>query len=125
MSYDPQNVFAKILDGKIPAKKLDENPHALAFEDIHPLAPVHALVIPKGAYENLIDFVERGSDAELADLVRLMADVAKAKGVDRSGFRIIANNGPDGHQEVPHLHFHILGGRRMGPMVKRPSDGSL
>ena len=123
MSYDPQNIFAKILQGIIPAKKVTENEDALAFEDIHPLAPVHSLVIPKGAYENLIDFAEKGSDAELANLVRLMVGVAKAKGVDRSGFRIIANVGADGHQEVPHLHFHLLGGRKMGPMVKRPSDG--
>jgi diadenosine tetraphosphate (Ap4A) HIT family hydrolase len=125
MSYDPANIFAKILSGLIPAKKVAENEVALAFEDIHPQAPVHTLVIPKGAYENLQDFAERGSDAELAGLVRLMAKVATTKGVDRTGFRIIANNGPDCHQEVPHLHFHILGGRKMGPMVKRPTDGPL
>lgn len=123
MSYDPQNVFAKILKGAIPASKVGEDEHSLAFEDIHPLAPVHSLVIPKGAYEDLLDFADRGSDAELAGLVRMMARVAKAKGVDKTGFRIIANVGPDGHQEVPHLHFHVLGGRRMGPMVKRPVEG--
>lgn len=123
MSYDPQNVFAKILKGTIPASKLAEDEHSLAFEDIHPLAPVHTLVIPKGAYESLLDFAEQGSDAELAGLVRMMAQVARAKNVDRSGFRIIANVGPDGHQEVPHLHFHVLGGRQMGPMVKRPVEG--
>lgn len=123
MSYDPENVFAKILSGAIPASRVGEDEHALAFEDIHPLAPTHTLVIPKGAYESLIDFAEQGSDAELAGLVRMLAQVAKAKGVDRTGYRIIANNGPDGHQDVPHLHFHVLGGRKMGPMVKRPTEG--
>lgn len=123
MSYDANNIFAKILKGLIPAKKVAENEQALAFEDINPLAPVHTLVIPKGPYESLVDFADEASDAELAGLVRLIAEVARAKGVDRSGFRLIVNTGTDGHQDVPHVHFHVLGGRRMGPMVKRPAEG--
>ncbi|MBF0268115.1 MAG: histidine triad nucleotide-binding protein [Alphaproteobacteria bacterium] len=123
MTYDPKNVFAKILRGEIPSQKLGEDEHSLAFEDIHPLAPVHTLVIPKGPYESLLDFADQASDAELASLVRMLAKVARDKQVDRTGFRIIANTGSDGGQDVPHLHFHVLGGRRLGPMVKRPSDG--
>ena len=123
MSYDAGNIFAKILKGLIPAKKVAETEQALAFEDINPLAPVHTLVIPKGPYETLIDFADQASDAELAGLVRTLAQVARAKGVDRSGFRVIVNVGADGHQEVPHVHFHLLGGRQMGPMVKRPAEG--
>lgn len=119
MSYDDSNIFAKILKGLIPAKKVAENDQALAFEDINPLAPVHTLVIPKGPYATLVDFADLASDAELAGLVRAIAEVARAKGVDRSGFRVIVNVGDDGHQEVPHVHFHVLGGRQMGPMVKR------
>lgn len=121
MSYDPENIFARILRNEVPCKKVDENDHALAFEDIHPQAPVHTLVIPKGGYTDLMDFADRGSDAELASLVRLMAHVARNKGVGRTGFRIIANNGDEGGQEVQHLHFHVLGGRRLGPMLKRPA----
>ncbi|CAA6604823.1 Uncharacterized 13.2 kDa HIT-like protein in hisE 3'region [Rhodospirillaceae bacterium LM-1] len=123
MTYDPQNVFARILRGELPCRKLDEDQHSLAFEDIHPLTPTHALVIPKGPYESLLDFADQASDAELASLVRLLAKVARDKQVDRTGFRVIANTGSDGGQDVPHLHFHVLGGRRVGPMVKRPSDG--
>jgi histidine triad (HIT) family protein len=120
MSYDPKNIFARILKGEIPCKKAHENEHALAFEDISPQAPIHTLVIPKGAYEGLLDFADQASDAEIAGLVRAIAAVAREKGVDKTGFRLIANIGPDGHQEVPHLHFHVLGGRPMGRMVSKP-----
>ncbi|MBF0356743.1 MAG: HIT domain-containing protein [Alphaproteobacteria bacterium] len=121
MSYDPQNVFAKILRSEIPAGRILEDEHSLAIEDIHPQAPVHSLVIPKSPYESLLDFADEASDAELASLVRMLAKLARAKGVDRTGFRVLANVGADGHQEVQHLHFHLFGGRRLGPMIKRPA----
>ena len=122
MAYDPNNVFAKILRGELPCQKVYEDEHVLAFPDIRPQAPVHVLVIPKGAYESLDDFHAKASDAEQAALMRAIGKVARLSGVGNSGYRVIANTGSDGHQEVPHLHFHILGGRPMGRMVSRPSE---
>ncbi len=122
MSYDPNNIFARILRGELPCKKVYEDEHVLAFHDIRPLAPAHVLVIPKGAYVSLDDFHAKASDAEAAGLVRALGKVARLAGVGESGYRVIANNGVDGHQEVPHLHFHVLGGRQMGRMVGRPSE---
>ncbi len=122
MSYDPNNIFARILKGELPCKKLYEDEHVLAFHDIRPQAPVHVLVIPKGAYESLDDFHAKASDAELAGLMRAIGKVARLAGVGDSGYRVISNIGRDGHQEVPHLHFHVLGGRQMGRMVGRPSE---
>ena len=119
MSYDQNNVFARILRGELPCKKVYEDDHVLAFNDIRAQAPVHVLVIPKGAYESLDDFHAKASDAEMAALMRAIGHVARQAGVAESGYRIIANNGRDGHQEVPHLHFHVLGGRPMGRMVSR------
>ena len=120
MGYDRNNVFARILRGELPCKKLYEDEHVLAFHDIRPLAPVHVLVIPKGAYESMDDFHAKAGDAEVAALTRAIGKVARLTGVAESGYRIIANNGRDGHQEVPHLHFLVLGGRQMGRMVGRP-----
>jgi histidine triad (HIT) family protein len=120
MSYDPNNIFARILKGEIPCKKAHESEHALAFEDISPQAPIHTLVIPKGAYESVMDFADSASDAEIAGLFRAIAATARAKGVEDDGFRLICNNGRDGRQEVPHLHFHVMGGRQMGRMVPKP-----
>lgn len=117
MAYDPNNIFARILRGEIPCKKVYEDAHVLAFHDINPKAPVHILVIPKGAYVSMDDFQAKASDAEAAALMRAIGKLARQAGVGDSGYRIIANTGTDGHQEVPHLHFHILGGRRMGRMV--------
>lgn len=117
--YDDNNIFARILRGEIPCKKVHEDEHTLAFEDINPRAPVHTLVIPKGKYVSMNDFAEKASDAEIAGLMRAVRTVAALKGVDASGFRLIANNGVDGGQEVPHLHFHVLGGRVIGTMVSR------
>jgi histidine triad (HIT) family protein len=121
MSYDSNNVFARILRGEIPSKKVYEDAHVLAFQDVRPQAPVHVLVIPKGAYESMDDFHHKASDAEAAALMKAIGKVARLAGVGDSGYRIIANTGGDGHQEVPHLHFHILGGRPMGRMVSPPS----
>ncbi len=118
MAYDPNNIFARILRGEIPAKKLYEDEHALAFYDINPLAKLHVLVIPKGAYVSMADFSARASDAEIAGLIRAVGRVARDLGLEESGYRILANHGPDSHQEVPHLHLHIFGGQRLGKMIQ-------
>lgn len=122
-SYDPQNIFARILRGEIPAKTVAETDHSLAFHDIRPHAPVHVLVIPRGAYVNLDDFSENASAEELADFWRLAARVAREMGVMEgeggTGYRAIANAGADSHQEVPHFHLHILGGRPLGALLAR------
>lgn len=117
MAYDPNNVFAKILRGEIPCKKLLENEHVLAFPDIAPKAPVHILVIPKGAYTDMDDFTARASAEEIAALFRALGDLARQAGIDKTGYRVISNCGLNGGQEVPHLHLHLLGGGRLGPMI--------
>ena len=119
MAYDSNNVFARILRGEIPCKKLYESKHALAFHDINPLAPVHVLVIPKGAYVTLDELTAQGSAEELADFLKAIGEVAKLTGATGSGYRILANNGDDANQEVPHLHVHVFAGRPLGPMLKR------
>lgn len=122
MSYDDQNIFAKILRGEIPCDKVYEDDHCLAFNDIAPQAPVHVLVIPKGPYVSFDDFHANASDAEIAGFVRGIGTVARMKGVDADGYRIISNIGHNGHQEVPHLHVHVVGGRPMGRMLSKPRD---
>ncbi len=117
MSYDDSNIFAKILRGEIPAKKVFENEWALAFHDIRPQAPVHVLVIPKGKYVSLDDFGAQASADEIAGFVRAVAETAAALGLPAKGYRILANNGRDGGQEVPHFHVHIFGGRHLGRMI--------
>ena len=119
MAYDPNNIFAKILRGEIPAKRVHETEHSLAFHDIRPLAPVHVLVIPKGAYVSMEDFSAKASAAEIADLFQAVGEVARKLGVVESGYRILANAGADARQEVPHLHIHVFGGRPLGPMLQR------
>ena len=119
MSYDPNNIFAKILRGEIPCKKIYEDAHALAFHDINPKAPTHILVIPKGAYVTHNDFVQRASEAEITGFERAVGKVAQMAGVDGSGYRLISNCGANAHQEVPHYHVHILGGRALGPMLTK------
>jgi len=118
MAYDSNNIFAKILRGEIPCEKVYENDYALAFKDIAPQAPVHTLVIPKGAYVSFDDFSANASDVEIAGYIRAIGVVAREAGVLESGYRILSNIGEDGGQEVPHLHVHIFGGRRLGTMVK-------
>lgn len=120
MAYDPNNIFAKILRGEIPCDKVFEDDHTLAFNDINPQAPVHVLVIPKGAYENMDDFHANASDAEIAALIRAVGTVARMTGVDDTGYRILSNTGNDAHQEVPHLHIHVCGKRDLGRMIGRP-----
>ena len=117
MAYDPNNIFAKILRGEIPCRKLYENDHALAFHDIHPQAPAHALVIPTGAYVAHDDFAANASDAEIAGFERAVGQVATLLGVDQTGYRLLSNCGVNAHQEVPHYHVHVLGGRALGPML--------
>jgi diadenosine tetraphosphate (Ap4A) HIT family hydrolase len=117
--YDENNIFAKILRGEIPCAKVFEDEHTLAFNDINPLAPFHVLVIPKGAYVSWDDFAERGGEAEQAALVRAVGRVARDAGLVGGGYRLLANVGQDGGQEVPHLHVHIFGKRKLGPMLAR------
>lgn len=119
MAYDPSNVFARILRGEIPARKVYEDEWALAFHDINPLAPVHVLVIPKGAYVSMADFSARASDAEVLGFFRAVGKVARELGLDERGYRMLANHGPDSHQEVPHLHVHLFAGAPLGPMLKK------
>jgi len=119
MAYDNENIFAKILRGEIPCDKVYEDDHALAFRDINPQAPVHVLVIPKGAYINTDDFSAKASDAEIAGYFRAVGYVARELGVVGAGFRTLANNGSDARQEVPHFHTHILAGRDLGSMIKK------
>ncbi len=117
--YDPSNVFARILRGEIPCKRVHEDDHALAFHDIAPQAPVHVLVIPKGAYVSVADFTANATDAEIAGFWRAVGLVARSLGLEEGGYRILSNMGEDGGQEVPHFHVHIFGGRRIGRMVPR------
>ncbi|MFN7176150.1 MAG: histidine triad nucleotide-binding protein [Thermaurantiacus sp.] len=117
--YDPSNIFAKILRGEIPARKVHEDEWSLAFHDINPQAPVHVLVIPKGPYVSFADFSEKASDAEIAGLVRAIGKVARDLGLEEDGYRLLANAGTHAHQEVPHLHLHIFAGRPLGPMLTR------
>ncbi|MBA4041612.1 MAG: histidine triad nucleotide-binding protein [Sphingobium sp.] len=115
--YDDNNVFARILRGEIPSKRVHEDDHAIAFHDINPQAPTHILVIPRGAYVSWDDFAARANDAEIAGFVRAVGIVARAAGLVEPGYRLLANTGPHAHQEVPHLHVHILAGRPLGPML--------
>ncbi len=117
MAYDDNNVFAKILRGEIPCKKLYEDDYALAFPDIHPKAPTHVLVLPKGRYISLADFGATASPEEITGFWRAVSHVAKQLGVEETGYRLICNAGPDSHQEVPHFHAHILGGRPLGHLL--------
>jgi diadenosine tetraphosphate (Ap4A) HIT family hydrolase len=119
LEYDDQNIFAKILRGEIPCRKVFEDEWALAFDDINPQAPVHVLVIPKGAYVSWDDFSAKASDAEIAGFVRAVGHVGRELGLVEPGYRLLANIGMDAHQEVPHLHIHIFGGKPLGPMLMR------
>ena len=117
-TYDDQNIFAKILRGEIPNDTVLETEHSLAFRDIHPQAPVHVLVIPKGPYVCFDHFAQAASDAEIVDFNRAVGKVCEMEGVEAGGFRLISNAGEAGVQEVPHLHIHILAGRPLGRMLQ-------
>lgn len=120
-TYDDQNIFAKILRAEIPNDTVLETAHTLAFNDINPQAPVHVLVIPKGAYVCHDHFAAEASDAEIVDFMRVTARICEQRGIspgaDGEGFRVIGNAGAHGLQEVPHYHLHILGGRPLGPLL--------
>jgi diadenosine tetraphosphate (Ap4A) HIT family hydrolase len=117
--YDDSNIFARILRGELACKKVYEDDHALAFEDINPQAPVHILVIPKGRYVAWDDFTAKASETEIAGFIRAVGQVAREAGLAAPGYRLLANNGGHGHQEVPHLHVHIFGGKQLGAMLPR------
>ena len=117
MNYDQNNIFAKILRNEIPCKKVFENDFVLAFHDINPQKKIHVLVIPKKNYVNLDDFNQKASEKEIVELSKAISHVAKLVGVSNQGYRTLANIGSDGGQEVPHLHFHIFGGEKIGKMV--------
>ena len=121
MKYDDNNIFAKILRGEIPCKKIYEDEYVLAFYDINPQKKIHALVIPKGEYVNLDDFSSKASEKEIVGLIKGIGTVAKKLGVSAvekgGGYRSLVNVGENGGQEVPHLHFHIFGGEKVGKMV--------
>ncbi len=117
MTYDDNNVFARILRGEIPCTKLYEDDYALAFPDLRPQAPTHILVIPKGRYISAADFGATASPEEITGFYRAVSHVARLCGVEASGYRLICNVGPDSHQEVPHFHVHILGGRKLGRLL--------
>ncbi len=117
--YDQGNIFARILRGEIPSQRVYEDDHAIAFHDINPQAPLHVLVIPRGPYRSWADFSANGSDAEIAGFVRAVGAVARQLGLEEPGYRLLANAGLDAHQEVPHLHVHVFGGRPLGPMLVR------
>ena len=117
MVYDNNNIFAKILRGEIPCKAIDEDEYTLSFADINPQAPVHILVIPKGAYTDWSDFAANAKGEEISAFFKAISRVAKLTGISETGYRVISNIGPDSHQEVPHLHMHVLGGTQIGPLV--------
>ena len=121
MIYDDNNIFAKILRGEIPCKKIYEDDYVLSFYDINPQKKIHALVIPKGKYVNLDDFSSKASDKEILGLVKGINTVAKKLRISSDtgkGYRLIANINENGGQEVPHLHFHLFGGEKIGKMVE-------
>jgi len=117
MPYDDNNVFAKILRGELPCRKIYEDGQALAFYPLVDAAPIHALVIPKGKYVSAADFNATATPEEIAGFYRAVSHVARLLGVEDSGYRLISNAGPHSHQEVPHYHVHILAGRPLGPML--------
>ena len=116
--YDDSNIFARILRGEIPSKKVYEDAWALAFHDINPQAPVHVLIIPKGRYCSFADFSADASDAEIVGFVKAVGTVARQLGLEPSGYRMLTNLGKDGGQDVPHFHVHLFGGRPLGRMVR-------
>jgi histidine triad (HIT) family protein len=117
--YDGSNIFARILRGEIPNRTVFEDQWALAFHDINPQAPIHILVIPKGPYVSWDDFSASATDAEILGYIRAIGHVAREAGLPEPGYRLLANVGQHGHQEVPHLHVHIFGGRQFGMMLPR------
>ena len=119
MSYDKKNIFAKILRGEIPCKKVYENKYVLSFYDVNPQKKIHVLVIPKGEYVDLGDFINKASNKEIVEFNKAIIQIVKMLKISNQegGYRILSNTGKDGGQEVPHLHYHIFGGEKIGKMV--------
>ena len=121
MTYNKDNIFAKILRGEIPCKKIYENDYILSFYDINPQKKIHALVICKGEYTDLDDFSAKASEKEISELIKGISIIAKKLGIaltdNGKGYRSLVNIGENGGQEVPHLHFHLFGGEKVGKMV--------
>ena len=117
MHYDKNNIFAKILRGEIPCKKIFENDYVLSFYDINPQKKIHALVIPKGEYIDYDDFNKKASDKEILEFHKAVSHVSSLLGASVKGYRVLSNIGSNGGQEVPHLHFHIFAGEKIGKMV--------
>lgn len=120
LPYDDDNIFARILRDEIPSRRVYEDEFAIAFHDINPQAPVHLLVIPRGRYVSWDDFTAKAGDAEVAGFIRAVGAVARQAGLAEPGYRLLANIGGHGHQEVPHLHVHIFGGRQFREMIPAP-----
>jgi histidine triad (HIT) family protein len=121
MEYDKNNIFAKILRGEIPARKVYEDEKVLAFYDISPAAPIHVLAIPKGEYVNFSDFISRADSSEISYFFKKIDELANLLDPNKSGFRLISNNGSNAEQTVPHFHVHILAGRKMGELISHSS----
>ncbi|MCA1654104.1 MAG: HIT domain-containing protein [Sphingomicrobium sp.] len=119
LPYDEGNILARVLRGELPSKTVLETEHSLAIHDINPLAPIHVLVIPKGAYVSWDDFSARASEAEIVDFVRAVGEVGRRTGASAQGYRLLANIGKRGRQEIAHLHVHLFGGAPLGPMLAR------
>jgi len=117
MIYSQDNIFAKIIRGEIPAKKVYEDEKVLAFHDISQAAPIHVLVIPKGEYIDFLDFTSKASGADIAHFFKTVSNITKLVEANKSGFRVITNNGSDAHQTVLHFHIHILAGKQLGPLL--------
>lgn len=117
MAYDNENIFAKILRGEIPSNYIYEDEYNVAFHDIAPQAKIHILVIPKNAYISVADFSAHASAEEQASIMQAIGNVARQIGIEQTGYRVISNHGIDSHQEIPHLHFHILGGEPLGKII--------
>ena len=115
--YDDANLFARLLRDEIPSRRVYEDDHAVAFHDIAPRAPTHVLVVPRGRYVSLADFSATATDAEIAGFWRAVGHVARTLGFEQPGYRVLANVGHDGGQEVPHFHVHLFAGRPLGPML--------
>ena len=116
--YDNQNIFAKILRKDIRCEKIDSDNHNFSFDDIDKQAPVHSLTIPKNEYKNLTEFAKKATNEEIATFIKSIVRVAEKKEISKTGYRVIINCGPNSHQEVAHLHAHILGGKPLGPIIK-------
>jgi diadenosine tetraphosphate (Ap4A) HIT family hydrolase len=117
MAYDPQNIFARLIRGELPANKVYEDEHVLALHDIAPKAPIHVMIVPKGPYTTISDFTANASDREILAFNRAIAKVVAELDLEQTGYRVISNNGGFGHQEVPHFHLHIVGGKSLGAML--------